>query len=314
MRMYNMYLICKTYLGMVKGMRAKSRNANGSTVYFMEQWQKNVELLNELAKTPPLKSAVKEMIRSIPIVNQDDDRFDISVNTMRAYNKALDRLIISMQVIVDAYEVLGVKGSYETSSGFDIKLPQFRDIGEFAKCLEDINFIITQCPYLRSDDGQIKYDSIDIGSAWITFLVVGTSAGILLAHLGKLVDMAVKIKSHVITVRMQEEALRSLTLKNETATEIFEAFNKTNKILMDQCIGDLKQELGKLQNGEEEGKAQKSLEKLAYWMDKGLQIYSTLDAPQEIKDLFPAQEDAPILTDNLQKLLETQKGVEQNNG
>lgn len=83
---------------------------------------------------------------------------------------------------------------------------------------------------------------------------------------------------------------------------------------MDQCIGDLRQESGKLQDGEEEGKAQKSLEKLAYWMDKGLQIYSTLDAPQEIKDLFPAQEDAPILTDNLQKLLETQIGIEQNNG
>ena len=133
-----------------------------------------------MAKVAPLKSAVKEIIDSIPIVNQDENRFDLSNNTRNKYEKALNRLVISMQAIVDAYEVLGVKNTYETSDGFDLKLPQFKDLSEFAKCLDDVNFIITQCPYLQCSDGQIKYDSIDIGSAWITFLVVGTSAGLLL--------------------------------------------------------------------------------------------------------------------------------------
>ena len=94
---------------------------------------------------------------------------------------------------------------------------------------------------------------------------------------------------------------------NEVAEEVIKALNEANKVVLDQCAGDLKQELGELKDGEEEGKAQKSLEKLAYWMDKGLQIYSTLNAPQEIKDLFPEQEDTSILTDNIQKLLETKR-------
>lgn len=103
----------------------------------------------------------------------------------------------------------------------------------------------------------------------------------------KMIDMAVKIKSHVATVQMQEEALRSMQLKNEVAVEVYKTFEEANKLVVEQCVGDLKRELGKLENREEEGKAQKSLEKLAYWMDRGLQIHSAIDAPKEIKDLFP---------------------------
>lgn len=126
MRMYNMYFICKSYLERVKEMGTKPKSLNGSTVYFIDNWKNNAELLNNLAKVAPLKSAVKEIIDSIPIVNQDENRFDLSNNTRNKYEKALNRLVISMQAIVDAYEVLGVKNTYETSDGFDLKLPQFK--------------------------------------------------------------------------------------------------------------------------------------------------------------------------------------------
>ena len=35
-----------------------------------------------------------------------------------------------------------------------------------------------------------------------------------------------------------------------------------------------------------------------------MQIYSTIDASQEIKDLFPVQDDLTHLTDNIQKLID----------
>ena len=69
-------------------------------------------------------------------------------------------------------------------------------------------------------------------------------------------------------------------------------------------MDELQNELGKLNDGEEKDKVGKSLEKLAYWMDKGMQIYSTIEAPPEIKDLFPEQEELSFLTDDIQKLIE----------
>ena len=43
---------------------------------------------------------------------------------------------------------------------------------------------------------------------------------------------------------------------------------------------------------------------LLYTSDKGLQIYSAIDADNEIKDLFPVQEDLSFLSDDIQKLIE----------
>ena len=38
-----------------------------------------------------------------------------------------------------------------------------------------------------------------------------------------------------------------------------------------------------------------------------MQIYSTIDAPKEIRDLFPVQVEATYLTDDIQKLIEMKK-------
>ena len=129
-------------------------------------------------------------------------------------------------------------------------------------------------------------------------------AATVLTSLGKLVDAAVKIKSHVTTVRMQEELLRSMQLKNDVAEEAVKTLKETNRLLLENTIGDLTTEIGELKDGEEKGKAQKSIEKMAYWMDKGMQIYSSIDAPKEVKDLFPEQEETFSLTDDIQKLIE----------
>ena len=62
-----------------------------------------------------------------------------------------------------------------------------------------------------------------------------------------------------------------------------------------------------LMDGEEKDKAGKALEKLGYWMDKGMQIYSAIDAPAEIKDVFPTQQETNFLSDDLIKLLENKE-------
>lgn len=304
MRMYSMYFVCKTYIEKVQRMGIGSRAVNGSEVFFIENWRETNRILNELAKVSFLKEPVKKVLDTIAVAYRDEERFDISKNTKIAYTSAVNKLIISMKTVIDMYEMLGIKKDDEVTGGFDVKLPNFNDLGEFAKCLEDLNFIITQCPYLQHDEETIKYGSVDVGSTWLTFMIVGASAGVILHNLSKLVDMAIKIKSHIMTVRTQEELLRSIQMKNEVAAEVFDTFREVNKMLEQQCIGDLRNELGPLKDGEEEGKAQKSIEKLAYWMDKGLQVYSAIDAPQEAKDLFPQQDDVSLLTDDMQKLLE----------
>lgn len=307
MRLYGMYYLCKEYINTIENMNIETRMANGIQVKFIRGWRKKSQILNELAKIKPLTEAAKKMYEAIPTVYCEQDEFDVGNAICEKFKLAKVKLLTEMKMIIKLYELLNTQKPEEIGGGFDIKLPQFDDIGDFSKCLGDLEFIIKQCPYLNLDDCRIKYGSVDVGSTWITFLLIGAGASTMLLNLSKLIDVAVKIKSHVVTVKMQEETLRSIGLKNEMASEFCDTFKKVNDAIIDQHLVELQQEIGELKDGEEKDKTRRSLEKLASWMDKGMQIYSTIDAPKEIRDLFPVQVEATYLTDDIQKLIEMKK-------
>ena len=302
-----MYYACKKYLQAVDDMKVETRTANGNNIKSISGWKNKAAILNELAKIEPLSQAVRKFYETIPVMYRDQDRFDITASDANKYIAARNELLNSMRTIINLYESINTPKSSNDVMGIDIKLPQFNDISEFSKCLQDLDFVIKQCPYLQNKDAEIKYSSVDVGSTWLTFFIIGAAGAAIIKNLCSIIDYAVKIKSHFLTVKAQEEALRSLKLKNDIMTQVTEAFDKANNVVVQNCVEDLERELGTLKDGEERGKVGKSLEKLGFWMDKGLQIYSAIDAPDEIKDLFPEQEEMPKLSDDLVKLIEMKK-------
>ena len=98
--------------------------------------------------------------------------------------------------------------------------------------------------------------------------------------------------------------LETMRLKNEATNETIDVFKKMKRMVMDGYVNDLESEIGELSNGEERGKVEKSLEKLSLLIDKGVEIYSSIDTPNEVKVLFPTNKDNLILPDNIIKLLE----------
>ena len=304
MRLYGMYYTCKMYLETVQNMEIGSKVITAGPVKYIEGWNEKSIILNELAKITPLRESVQKLYESIPIMYRDVDEFDITETVADTFKEYKRQLVIAMKTIIRTYEAINPQKVAEKEYGFDIKMPEFQNLDDFAGCISDLNFILSQCPYLNSKDASIKYGSVDVGSTWLTFLIAGAAATTVLSNLGKLVDAAAKIKSHATTVKMQEEELRSLELKNGIAAEVLDAFKKTNKILTQNSVSELEQELGELKDGEEKDKAGRSLEKLAYWMDKGMQFYSAIDAPNEIKDVFPVQQEVSYLSDDLMKLIE----------
>lgn len=307
MRLYGMYYTCKKYVGYVKEMKVNDRTANGNVIWSIKAWREKSIALNELGKINPLRAYARKVYEAIPIVYRDRDDFDITETTKNSFITAREKLIVAMETIIDMYETINPNKMTNEEYGFDIKMPEFDELGEFAKCIEDLNFVIKQCPYLNDKDGQIKYGTIDVGSTWLTFAIGGAAATTIISNLAKIVDNAIKMKSHITTVKMQEEALRTLEVKDEIAAELLETYKKTNQVLTQNSVTELERELGELKDGEERDKVEKTLEKLAFWMDKGMQIYSAIDAPTEIKDVFPKQQEVSFLSDDLIKLLENKE-------
>lgn len=302
MRLYSMYFLCKNNVEEIKSIKEAVRNPNSNSIKYLAGWDKTVITLNKLASVPCLRESVEKLYESVPVMYRDRARFDFDNSTFTAFFAAKTELIARMETVIALYENSHIESN--DSIGFDIKLPEFSSIKEMAKCINDIEFVLNHCPFLNKVDGEIKYKSADTGSFWLTFAVVGTSATVILLNLSKIVEAAIRIKSQVVTVKQQEEVLRSMELRSDIAADVIDSFKKVNKTLTDRCVNELEAELGELPNREDADKVGKSIELLAGWMDKGLQIYSAIDAPEEVKVLFPPQEEQPLLNDDVIKLLE----------
>lgn len=303
MRLHNIYYVCKTYITSVEKLTVTY--TNDRSIVCIENWKYFIKTLNELYKLQILKKDIDSIYNSVGVYDRTKDKLDLPRGNYDNLEKNRNTLVKSMRTIIELYELMDVS---ITGSGIDVKIPQCVSLKEYTDYLKDIDFIFTQCPYLLSKDEEIKFKGVDVGSQWLTFMVVSGGAFYILNNLAKLIKKAIALRSYMATYKMQEEMLHTMELKNEVADGVVEAFSAMKHTVIKQYVGELKNDIGELKDGEEEGKVEKSLEKLVDLMEKGVEIYSSIETPNEIKTLFPQTEDNPVLPDNLVKMLEDKLG------
>ncbi len=304
MRLYNIYYMCKSSLpviGSIERIEVRNVNNNAHTGYKIKNWGAAKVVLAELKKIKCLEVNIEALCNTLNFVAIDQIEPEVTVDSGRKFALALDDLYVTLQTIVDLYESLELE---QNRCGIDVKIPKCSSLKEYMEYLKEIEFVFTQCPYLLMDGEEIKFNNVDVGSQWLSFLVVTAGTFGILNNLARLVDKAVAIKSHIITLKQQEKLLDSMRLKNEATEEAIDVFKKMKRITMEEYVADVEAELGELKDGEERGKVEKTLEKLVILLDKGVGIYSSIETPNEVKQLFPINEDNLILPDNIVKLLE----------
>lgn len=307
MRLYNIYYICKTCLPFIENIKDVEIKSNSAvTGHRLGNWAACRNILPELRKISCLTEQVDDLGKSLNFYAIERDVPEISEGAFKKFSEAYKKLRSSVQTLINLYESMELG---ESHPGIDVKIPRCNSLKEYMEYLKEIDFIFSQCPFLQSNEEEIKFNTIDVGSQWLAFNVIaGTGVGFyILNNLAKLVDKAIAVKSHLLTFRQQEEMLETMKAKNEVTKETIDVFQTMKRITMESYVKDLESDIGDLQDGEERGKVEKSLEKLGALLDKGVEIYSSIETPNEIKALFPMSENNAILPDNILKLLEDKK-------
>lgn len=112
------------------------------------------------------------------------------------------------------------------------------------------------------------------------------------------------LRSHYITLQQQEEMLRSQQIKNDLAEQQIELFTTLKTIYINEEISKLESNYGKPCDPEERDKVEMSLDKLILFLDKGGEIYATLDSPEDVQALFPQMQTNYELPSDIIKYLE----------
>ena len=308
MRLYNTYYVCKKFVNDISELLFASINAG--QVYEIQNWERYKETLLVVRQVPFLKSHVNSFYNIVPVFVREDVKPRID-STIRSKLEAKKEVIVDkMQAVIELYEGLGIAPN---GNGIDVKIPPCSSLKEYMAYLKEIDFIFSQCPFLQHEEGEIRFHTVDVGSQWLTFLIIAASGtavvSYILNNLAVLVDKAVQVKSHLLNLKQQEEILRSQELHNDMLEASLESYNVLKNHYLSEAVKEIenKNEAIVLQDGEDRGKAEKSLEKLCSLMDKGVEMYASIDTDRQIQVLFPSLGENMELSDNILKLIEDKK-------
>ena len=314
MRLKYMYYLLKKSIVDLNGLQLKeeTKQDHGSTYYrgFVGNWRSARRALTSVSRIPLFKNFCEEIVNDEEFsyrLRGDRDSFYIPHSVYLKYKPLYAEFLTKVDAIISFCEDAGFDIS---EPGFDIKMPHTESLGEFSDNFALLSKAISQCPYLNCDNEKIILKKTDIGSIWFEFCIAATGTTFILSSLAKIVDKCIKIKSHRMTVRLQEEQYRTAKLKGDLLEAVIEANKEVMNTVVSECVSELKEEIPNVSiNNEDENRIKYTLNSIASLMDKGMEIYASIDSPEEIKDLFPSADEITALP-LPPKLLENKSAVE----
>ncbi|RHQ09930.1 hypothetical protein DW981_12445 [Clostridium sp. AM49-4BH] len=307
MRLYNIYYLCNASVDGIRNLNYKQNHyANGKSDYTLENWKGAVQSYDVIRKIPFLSNEVKELIDNVPAYVYSDASPKVNNETAEIVKQSNVKLLAKLEAIIELYQSMDAGESQE---GVDIKIPACSTLDEYIGYLKDINFILNQCPMIANSSEQVVFNTVDVGSMWLSLLVKGAvGSHIILNILAKLSEVSIKFLSDYRVLKMQDEYLVAMRQKNEIGEEVLDTFKKLKETMMDEKVSEFEKECDtKITDPEERDRTARTIEKLAILVDKGVEIYSSIETPDEIKVMFPFTENAPLLPEGLQKLIEAKE-------
>lgn len=307
MRLYNIYYLCKQYVEDVESLELVERGSPSARYYELSNWTEYKKVLFAVGQIECLKKYTDELYNTIPVFVRETQEPQIDSYIKNNILTCQNKILAKMQTIIELYESMQLK---EAEKGIDVKIPLCNSLGDYISYMKELDFIFSQCPFLQHEDGRIEFNTVDVGSQWLSFVIVTTAgtaaAAYILNNLALLIDKAIQIKSHFISLRQQEEILRTQKMEND----LLKSSLKTHEMLRKHYLSEATKEMKKqnedhpLKDGEEEGKVEKSLEKLSGLLEKGVEIYASLNTEREIQALFPPLGDNVALPEDVLKYIE----------
>lgn len=309
MRLRNIYMICLENMEKVKMVSGKV-NPNNTAYTVVDGWNIFLESYKVLTKVPYLQPNADEIYKSVPDIYRHQNTFSVSNSEWNKINRNINTLTCIMDDVIKLYESMELE--CDEHIGIDIKLPKCDDFADFIKYIEELNFVLYKCPFFKIQGEDLKFNTFDVGSLWLNFVIAGLTIGatgsIIMNNLAAFFDKCLIIKSHKKTLEQQELLIQSMQIENKEKESMLKAINKLYETQVANCITELEMETGiSLGDGEQRGVVCQAFEKTNLLIDKGLQIYTTIDSPNEVKALFQPLEMKFISVFDEKKQLEDKK-------
>lgn len=312
MKFRDIFILCRDNYDAIQGISCTEIQERGRICYKLSGWNDARDALMVLKNIGSLNEDAEIVLSKIPELYMTRNVFIVSIEEWDQINAARNNLLRTMDDTIDLYAKMDLYTGDKI--GVDVKLPHFDDFSDFVKYLNEIEFVLTKCPFLQSKDEKLQFENVDIGSTWLTFIVV-SSAGVvggsvLLNNIAAFVDKCIIIRSHFLTTQKQKNDLEAEKRNEEEKRIILKYIDDMYKKQVDAVIKELEditQYSVENKDGDELSRIDQCIEKMGVLIDKGLQIRASIDSSNEIKALFEPLEMKYLEVSDTLKLLENKE-------
>ena len=241
-----------------------------------------VHAMENLYEIEPVREMSKRIVDNL-------ESHDLGIDADNEIEDLIGLLKINLATAIKLYESIG--SNVKKHFAIDIRFPETNNITEFRKYIDELEFIFTKCPFLQSDNESFRFEGVDLGSTWMRLSVEIATAvmagSLLLNNVAAFIDKCLIIRSHYLTLQQQKTFVERDEIEQQKRELILEYIDSIYERQIDQAIEEMEEVSGhEIADGDEKGRAEQYFEKMERLLDKGLQIYSSIDSPQETKVLF----------------------------
>ncbi len=307
LRLYNIYYLCKTAKRSIDEITFS--DFNGSREFEINGWENGITALSLLREMEFIKDYADNAIKIIPVYVRSDANPRIDAVTKTNFNSVLNEIKIRLDSVVKLYESLEAG---EAKEGIDIKIPKCNDLKEYIQYMKDIDFILSQCPFISGSGEEIVFNTVDVGSMWLSlFIKAAAGSHVIMSILSKMSEIATQFRSNKVVINQQKEILETMRQKNEVGQEMIDTFRRMKTLMLDDAVSQIEESSGiKLVNEEERDKARRAIDTFSELLDKGVELYSAIETPEDVKVKFPFAENDPLLSEEAVKLIEDKEEIE----
>lgn len=265
---------------------------NNTNPYYATDLSSLREAILNLEDIDILKNEI-EVIKNTSLFKNSSDAFFFSSTEDTILKNAVNQLKIGIDFLLRYALQIEVP-----ENGLNIKLPEIENFDDLAKVSKEFKKAI-EIPIIdQQQGGQVKIETADSGSIWLTVSVGSIAAVNLVAAI---CWSAAVIRKKMAEARIFEAQAKTLELKNEMMETLIEALKVQTKNILDSEAKEIANNHYNLSDGEAIARLKLSIETVSELIDKGVKILPTSDDSKTAK-LFPDYSALNLIESSIRQL------------
>lgn len=267
----------RKYFNSLKFTTTYESNKNSVNPYYATNLSSLREAILNLEDVDILKNEI-EAIKKTSLFSHSADAFFFSASDDTILKEAVRQLRNGLEYLLRYSDQIEMP-----ENGLNIKLPEIENFDDLTKVSKEFKRAI-EIPIIdQQQGGQVKIETADSGSIWLT-VSVGCIAAVNLV--GAICWSAAVIRKKMAEARIFEAQAKTLELKNEMMVTLIEAQKVQMKNILDGEAKEIADNHYSLTDGEAIARLKMSIETVSELIDKGVKILPTSDDSKTTK-LFP---------------------------